>query len=56
VETQKKILKGQKRVVKENYEQETDSWDVLDVESIAVKTGRTDGSGNHDCYIYGTPK
>ncbi len=33
-----------------------DPWDTLDIEAIAVDTGRTDGSVNHDHYIYGTPK
>jgi len=33
-----------------------DPWDSLDIEAIAVDTGRTDGSINHDHYIYGTPK
>lgn len=33
-----------------------DPWDALDIESIAVDTGRTDGSINHDQYIYGKPK
>lgn len=33
-----------------------DSWDTLDIESIAVNTGRTDGSINHDYYIYGKPQ
>jgi hypothetical protein len=33
-----------------------DPWDALDIESIAVDTGREDGSVNHDHYIYGTPK
>ena len=34
----------------------TDPWDALDLEAIAVDTGHTDGSVNHDHYIYGTPK
>jgi len=33
-----------------------DPWDALDIEAIAVDTDRTDGSINHDHYIYGTPK
>ena len=33
-----------------------DPWDALDLEAIAVDTGQTDGSVNHDHYIYGTPK
>lgn len=33
-----------------------DPWDTLDIEAIAVDTGRTDGSINHDHYIYGSPK
>jgi predicted CopG family antitoxin len=32
---------------------EMDSWDSLDIESIAVDTGKTDGSVNHDIYIMG---
>jgi len=37
-------------------ESDIDPWDALDIEAIAVDTGRTDGSINHDHYIYGTPK
>ncbi len=33
-----------------------DPWDALDIEAVAVDTGRTDGSVNHDHYIYGIPK
>jgi len=33
-----------------------DPWDALDIESIAVDSGRLDGSINHDHYIYGIPK
>ncbi len=33
-----------------------DPWDAMDIEAIAVDTGRTDGSVNHDQYIYGMPK
>ena len=33
-----------------------DPWDALDIEAIAVDTRRTDGSINHDNYIYGMPK
>ncbi len=51
-----KILKEQKRVIKENDETETDPWDALDIEAIAVETGRTDGSVNHDRYVYEAPK
>lgn len=35
---------------------ETDPWDLLDIEGIAADMGRSDGSVNHDYYIYGTPK
>lgn len=35
---------------------ETDPWDMLDIETIAADTGRSDGSVHHDHYIYGTPK
>ncbi len=51
-----KLLKEQKRDIKEHDESETDPWDALDIEAVAVETGRTDGSVNHDRYIYGTPK
>lgn len=37
-------------------DKEIDPWDALDIESIAVDTGRTDGSINHDHYLYGIPK
>jgi len=33
-----------------------DPWDALDIESIAVDSGRPNGSINHDHYIYGIPK
>lgn len=33
-----------------------DPWDALDVETIAINTGRIDGSENHDYYIYGQQK
>lgn len=33
-----------------------DPWDALDIEAIAVDSGSTDGSINHDHYIYGIPK
>ena len=35
---------------------DVDPWDALDIEAIAVDTGRKDGSIQHDHYIYGTPK
>ena len=35
---------------------EIDPWDALDLEEIAIDTGRGDGSINHDQYLYGTPK
>ncbi len=51
-----KILKEQKQVTMGNYDSETDPWDALDIEAVAVETGRTDGSVNHDFYIYGILK
>jgi len=51
-----KIHKEQKGAIKPNYELEKDAWDALDIESIAVETGRSDGSVNHDSYVYGTLK
>jgi hypothetical protein len=33
-----------------------DSWDRLNIEEIAVDTGRVDFAENHDHYLYGTPK
>lgn len=33
-----------------------DPWDALDIGSIAVESGRPNGSINHDHYIYGIPK
>jgi len=35
---------------------EADPWDLLDIEAVAADMGRSDGSVNHDYYIYGTPK
>ena len=34
----------------------TDSWDELDIETIAVDTGIQDFAENHDHYLYGNPK
>lgn len=33
-----------------------DSWDNLNVEDIAIYTGISDFTENHDHYFYGTPK
>jgi len=56
-ETLKKESKAFPHVRKQKKkEPDIDPWDALDIESIAVDTGRPDGSVNHDHYIYGTPK
>jgi len=35
---------------------EADTWDLLDIEAMSADMGRSDGSVNHDYYIYGIPK
>ena len=33
-----------------------DSWDNLNIDQIAVDTGKVDFAENHDHYLYGTAK
>ncbi len=50
-------LKKEAMVFKQQPQEESvDPWDALDIDAIAVDTGRKDGSINHDHYIYGTLK
>ena len=34
----------------------SDAWDNLDIDNIAVDTGIEDFAENHDHYLYGLPK
>lgn len=35
---------------------QSDAWEQLDIEQLAVDTGISDFAQQHDHYLYGTPK
>ena len=55
-EIEKNLEKEALAFKKHPREELIDSWDALDIDAIAVDTGRKDGSINHDHYIYGLPR
>mgnify|MGYP006312528537 CR=1 FL=1 len=42
--------------IEEKSTKESDSWDNLDIDEIAVDSGIEDFAENHDHYLYGTRK
>jgi hypothetical protein len=50
------VKEGISYEIKKELPDQDDTWDSLDIESIAVDTGIKDFAKNHDHYLYGTPK
>ncbi len=44
------------RIAEKTTSVEKDSWDDLDIDTLAVDTGREDFAENHDHYLYGVLK
>ena len=42
--------------IKQGLTKESDTWDSLNIDEVAVDTGREDFAENHDYYLYGIPK
>ena len=50
------VKEGISYEIKKELSDQDDTWDSLDIESIAVDTGIKDFAKNHYYYLYGTPK
>ena len=42
--------------IQQGLAKEYDAWDSLNIDEVAVDTGREDFAENHDYYLYGIPK